>query len=337
MALLLGGAMVLTSSESNAVTQRDPVEDVGDQRLDLGVAELALYASAPLGPPRPEIERAVVVIHGTLRNADVYFTGMKKAKDMAGAAGTRSLVLAPQLLARVDLEKHGLLSSKLAYWSLDGWKEGGLSETAPKVSSFAALDRVLEHLADRGRYPNLRTVIVAGHSAGGQVGHRYAVLGGADERLQAAGLTLTHIVANPSTYLYLTPERPDANGGFAVPEASDCAAYDDYKYGLRKLPGHLSADPDTLKGRYAKRRVAFLLGEADNDPNHRVLDRSCQGKAQGPHRFARGRAFHAYERKLFGETIAERHTLTTVPGVGHDNGRMFQSAAGLALLFGVGR
>lgn len=334
-ALFLGMAMTLTSPEIGAVSQKDPVAAIGDQRLDLGGAELALYASAPLLRPQPEVERAVVVVHGTLRNADVYFAGMMAARRKAGDVGSRSLVVAPQLLSRVDLEKHDLLASRLAYWSLDGWKAGETSETLPKISSFAALDRVLAHLADRSLYPGLRSVVVAGHSAGGQIGHRYAVLGGADERLAKAGIALTHIVANPSAYLYLTPERPGVDGSFSVPQEASCPDYDRYKYGLRDLPGHFDVDLAGLKARYASRRVAFLLGEKDNDPNHPQLDRTCAANLQGPNRFARGQAFHAYERRLFGEGIAERHTLATVPGVRHDNAGMFQSTQGLALLFGV--
>jgi pimeloyl-ACP methyl ester carboxylesterase len=320
---------MLTSPEIGKVSQKDPVAAVADQRLDLGGAELPLYASAQLGEPKPDLDHAVVVIHGTLRNADIYFPGMMEARRKAGA---RSLVIAPQFLARVDLEKHGLAGSRLARWSLDGWKEGALSESDPAISSFAALDGVLDHLADRARYPALRSIVVAGHSAGGQIGHRYAVLGGADERLAGKGIALTHVVANPSAYLYLTSERPVA-GGFAIPDASGCPDYDDYKYGLGKLPSHFAVDRDGLKARYAKRRVAFLLGEADNDPQHPQLDRTCRAAAQGPNRFDRGKAFHAYERWLFGEAIAARHTLTTVPSVGHDNAAMFQSAPGLALLF----
>ncbi|MBM3547667.1 MAG: alpha/beta fold hydrolase [Alphaproteobacteria bacterium] len=316
---------MLTSPEVGKVSQKDPVAAIADQRIDLGGAEFPLYASAPLFEPGPDIDHAVVVIHGTLRNADIYFPGMMEARRKAGARG---LVIAPQFLAKVDLEKHGLAGSRLAFWSLDGWKEGALSESDPPMSSFAALD----HLADRKRYPKLRSVVVAGHSAGGQIGHRYAVLGGADERLAEKGIALTHVVANPSAYLYLTPERT-AGGGFAIPDASACPDYDDYKYGLGKLPVHFGVDRARLGARYAKRRVAFLLGEVDNDPQHPQLDRTCCAAAQGPNRFDRGKAFHAYERWLFGECVAARHTLATVPGIGHDNAAMFQSEQGLALLF----
>lgn len=272
---------MLTSPEIGKVSQKDPVAAIADQRLDLGGAEIPLYANVPLAEPEPGIDHAVIVIHGTLRNADLYFPRMMEARCKAGA---RCIVIAPQFLAKVDLEKHGLLGSRLAYWSLDGWKEGALSESTPTISSFAALDCVLDHLADRARYPALRSAVVAGHSAGGQIGHRYAVLGGADERLAAKGIALTHVVANPSAYLYLTPERPVA-GGFAIPETSDCPDYDDYKYGLGKLPAHLGAALASLNARYAKRRVAFLLGEADNDSAHPQLDRTCRAAAQGANRF----------------------------------------------------
>ena len=80
-----------------------------------------------------------------------------------------------------------------------------------------------------------------------------------------------------------------------------------------------AGDPATLEARYLARDVVYLLGDRDIDPNHSALDKSCGAMAQGPNRYDRGLAFHAYERFLFGEEIATRHTLATVPGVGHDN------------------
>jgi hypothetical protein len=39
------------------------------------------------------------------------------------------------------------------------------------VSGFDVLDRLLDHFADRTRYPDLRTVVLVGHSAGAQLVH----------------------------------------------------------------------------------------------------------------------------------------------------------------------
>ena len=114
------------------------------------------------------------------------------------------------------------------YWPTAGeWSKGGQSSAAGRawcLSSFAVLDKLVGRL--RGTFANLRTVVVIGHSAGGQMAQRYAAASG-DSGLQ-------FVVMNPGSYLYLSPERPTAGGGYAVPAAAP-SDYDDYKYGLEDL------------------------------------------------------------------------------------------------------
>ena len=57
--------------------------------------------------------------------------------------------------------------------------EGGAAagdEQATTVSSFGAMDALLETLCDRDRYPRLERIVLVGHSAGGQVSAQHAVL-----------------------------------------------------------------------------------------------------------------------------------------------------------------
>ena len=54
--------------------------------------------------------------------------------------------------------------------------ETGLEAVAPApISSYAALDTLIRHFANRAAYPALTEIVIAGHSAGGQVVQRYAV------------------------------------------------------------------------------------------------------------------------------------------------------------------
>jgi len=77
-------------------------------------------------------------------------------------------VIVPQFLAGIDIEAHGLPADTLR-WTLEGW-EGGEDAIAPSsTSSFEALDAILDRLADRRLFPNLKEVVVAGHSGGAQV------------------------------------------------------------------------------------------------------------------------------------------------------------------------
>ncbi|MGE0723636.1 MAG: alpha/beta hydrolase [Alphaproteobacteria bacterium] len=325
-----------------ATGQRAPVARVGDQRiavpLGAGTAQLAAFADFPLAAPPAAFRRIVVVIHGTLRNADVYLDGMVAAVDAAGARETA--VIAPQFLASVDAAAHAIPPDVLR-WDVQGWKDGAGALYPPDAdpvasSSFAALDALLGALADRSRHPRLDTVVLAGHSAGAQVLARYAAAGRGDARLREAGIAVRFVIANPSSYLYLDRRRPDGEGGFAPFAADRCPGFDAYKYGLEAPnPYVAAASREALRERLLGREIVFLLGESDADPRHRQLDRSCPAQSQGPHRLARGLAYHAYLR-AFERNDASHHRLVVVPGVGHDNRSMFGSSCGRAALFADG-
>ena len=42
------------------------------------------------------------------------------------------------------------------------------------ISSFEVIDQIISHIAEPDLFPNLATIVVAGHSAGGQHVNRYA-------------------------------------------------------------------------------------------------------------------------------------------------------------------
>ena len=160
---LVASAMlvVLASASSPAWTADEdaphhrPVKEVANLRISVGNrGTLPLYVSADWSNPLPEITRAVLVLHGRLRNADVYFKSSRTAQAAAGDAGKRTLMIVPQFLAAVDVDAYHLPADTLR-WTLEGW-EGGDPALAPTpASSFEALDAILARLADRKLFPNL--------------------------------------------------------------------------------------------------------------------------------------------------------------------------------------
>ena len=153
------------------------------------------------------------MIHGALRNAEGSFTTMQQAMTLAGEAGRQALIVAPQFLSEVDAVRYPI-PLDVPVWSVDGWKEGDLSEirrddsTDRRVSSFAVLDALLQILSDRQHWPALDLVVLAGHSAGGQFVQRYAAAGRAPTMLSHHGIQTRFVVANPSSYLYFDERRP---------------------------------------------------------------------------------------------------------------------------------
>lgn len=319
LALVCGRAL---AAEDDAPNNK-PVKVVADARLSVGgQGLLPLYLSSDWSMPLPAISRAIIVLHGRLRNADEYYIAAHTAQVAAGDDGKSALMIVPQFLAEVDIEAHKLPADTLR-WSMAGW-EGGDAALAPNpVSSFEALDAILTKLSDRRIFPNLKQVVVAGHSGGGQVAQRYAIAGKGEAALSRQHIDIRYVVANPSSYAYFSKERP-------VPAiAASCVGYNNWKYGMDERPPYLAdATPVALEQRYIERDVIYLLGTLDTKP---AADKSCMGEAQGPNRYLRGHAYaDAMAKRNHG---TPNHRLWDVAGVGHDGDKMLTSKCGLAALF----
>jgi hypothetical protein len=330
--LRLALALLLTAIALPAAAQlreQEPVKAVAPTFITIpypgGVAALPVYASLDWTRPQPGVTRGVIVIHGLLRNADSYFAGAERAQAAAGPDGAQAIMVAPQFLADFDLPVHNVPPGTLG-WNWNRWARGEPALTPAPISTFAAIDAVVERLASPALFPNLRTIVVAGFSAGGQVVQRYAVVGQAEQGLRP-GVAVEYVVSDPSSYLYFTPDRPEP----AI--APTCAKFNDWHYGFgHGIPPYVQGTPQALEARYIRRHVTYLLGMADTDPNHIVLDKSCAGEAEGPQRFARGHNYWSWLQARHGSAL--KQTLIDVPGIAHEGNKMFNTACGLHTLFG---
>jgi hypothetical protein len=96
------------SSPSPAQSPRQPVKTIADARLLIGNAELPLYISQDWTQPLPGLHRAILIVHGYLRNADAYFQTALRAQHAADSSGAGTLIIAPQFLAGTDITAHHL-------------------------------------------------------------------------------------------------------------------------------------------------------------------------------------------------------------------------------------
>ncbi|HWO13003.1 MAG TPA: hypothetical protein VNN80_26065 [Polyangiaceae bacterium] len=280
-----------------------------------------------LGEIRPNIRRAVVVVHGKQRNAKRYFDAVTRLAAEEGHADD-TLVIALQFLTRADAVEHKLPATML-YWDTDGWKHGQKALNGARLSSFEVLDRVLRRLIDQN--PNLEEIVIAGHSAGAQFVQKHSL----GRRLDTAGWKgqLRYLVTNPGTYMYLTGERPEGTSG--------CKDnYNSYRFGIEDihLEYFLGTSPDSMWKHLAEYPLTILLGDEDTDQEDG--DNSCPALAQGKNRFERGKNFFRLTLKELPARVpgadTSRFQLRTVRYVGHDFERMWDSRCGRALLFGNG-
>jgi pimeloyl-ACP methyl ester carboxylesterase len=297
--------------------------------LDPGPARTRVYRTHALGTRDEQIVRALVVIHGAGRNADSYFRTALAAAFLADALDD-TLVVAPRFASNDGGGCRDTLAPDEVNWGCTGvsWRAGGVAASDERLTSYDVADEILARLARKATFPNLRAIVVAGHSAGGQYVSRYAMANRAHDTL---GVPVAYVVSNPSSYAYLDPRRPVA--GATEPrsyeDARNCTTYDQWPYGLQNRKGQSARlTEEQLRKQLAERPVTYLLGELDTLPLA-GFDSSCPAMAQGPNRLARGQAFAGYVNGQYGA----RHQVVVVPLCGHNARCMFTTGPALPLLF----
>jgi len=80
------------------------------------------------------------------------------------------------------------------------------------------------------------------------------------------------------------------------------------------------------------RRMTVMLGDADDDPNHRYLHNTPPAKRQGPHRYARGLSYFERAKAAAARLDVEfEWTLEIVSGAGHSTRDVKDRAAEILL------
>lgn len=335
--LLLGAALVAAAQAPAPCTVAGPacIEKV---RLGSEGRFSLVYRSFSLTEKNPRIERALIIVHGAGRNANDYFASGVAAALIAGALDN-SIVIAPRYASNQGSGCRDMLEPGEISWSCGGdndWRGGGAA-AGSNVMAFDLIDQLIAMLARRDLFPNLRGVVVSGHSAGGQFANRYATLARADK---VGALPVKYAVLNPSSYLYLDATRlqPGATcsekGGctgqfIAYPESQKCPGYDRWRYGLEKRTGYnASLSDDELRTQLVARDVTYLVGEFDTLPVY-GFDSSCPAMAQGATRQARGINFWNYVKSKY----KAEHKLVIVPACGHNGRCMYTADIALPVLF----
>ncbi len=299
--------------------------------------------------PDSDIELVVFVHHGAAQNPTTYFENMKAARDAAAIDRpeedfeNKVMVVSPAMIGERHIEDNPgrYENGNYAYWP-GGWRGGSNSVTEPGVSNFELLDAMVLHVADH--FPNVKAVVHAGHSAGGQVVSRYSVGTPIYDDLIEQDIYPRYIISNPSSFLYLDTRRPDFDTEESFVDYSDevpvvdgeeCPQFNEYAYGfdgeLVEYMTHRSIEE--MVEEFAERDVYLLQGMDDDDPEGAALDRSCPALMQGRHRLERGEWYYKYFGELYGDEGYETKFLETVPGVGHDNAKMFASEEGKPMIF----
>ena len=328
--LILFAPATFTAPPAPCVTPTDAC--TGWVVLGGGPSRTMVYTSYPLGTRNDAIQRALIMVHGTNRNADHYFRTAVAAAFLAGAIDD-TIVIAPRLVIASDKPQKDEVD-----WpgGGDSWRSGGMSPTRPELSSFDVADQLLKQLASKTTFPNMKAIVLTGHSAGGQYTTRYAMASKVHDTL---GMPVTYVVANPSSYAWPEAIRPLPQGDAEPAAAKDgwslspdtavhakftygpydaaankCANYNRWPLGLENRAGYTAKmSDDQLKKQLVARPTTFLVGQVDTLPLG-GFDSSCSAMAQGPTRRSRGEAFV----KFINDNLGAKHAIQVVSECGHN-------------------
>ena len=270
---------------------------------------------------------------------------------MVGDSGTvylgDTLVIAPAFHS-ADKGCDDKLVPHEVSWSCNGdsWRSGGQSLSDPSLTSFDFTDALLKRLADHRLFPNLKAIVIAGHSAGGQFVARYEMSNRVHESL---GIPVAYVVANPSSYAWPAATRalpvgdaaPEAafkawefeavhtNFSFGPFDTAKAEKYDQWPYGFQGRTGYAAQlSDDQLRHQLVSRPTTYLLGQVDVLPLG-GFDGSPNAMAQGPTRRARGEAFVKYLNEQLGGSAK----VMIVPECGHNDRCVYTTDAVLPLIF----
>lgn len=257
----------------------------GSKLTSLTVAdgvEIAAFWSED--PKNDEAKHAYIMIHGRQRDGDAYWTTMNNILQSAidaeyPGADDDAIVVAPQFFSK-KLNSGQYSDSEMAWEDVNGWQAGdpAIHPEGTKLTSFDALDAIVEEFMDEDKYPSMQNITVVGHGGGAQLNVRYAVVAKTPSKGNAH---IRYIHGDPSSAAYFTRNRAQSiSSGEKLPDREDCEYYNHWRYGFHQFSGTadgLKTAEEYFK-QYITRDVVSIVGYEDTDNSG---DQLCMALMQG--------------------------------------------------------
>ena len=299
-------------------------------RFDAGKDAPAVYYDAyrPIeAGSRAEV--AIVLIHGWgghVRTVLPAFAGALAAR--AGSEERTPYVIAPMFPRRQTLAINGEPEDGRAVWCdswstenrrpdqmglpSDDWRGGGDAD-GTSFSSYDYIDLIFARFADQTRYPNLKRVILAGFSAGGQFAGRYAAVG---KGVVRSGVKVDYIDMAPSTEFRFDKDQP-------------------WHYGLKGRPRYSAKLTDgEIMANLCSRRVWRGCGSLDvKGRPYTSLDMTPPAVLQGTNRLERFRSFQKYLDRY--PEWKKHVSFHVFEGIGHQETLCYPDPVVLDFVFGA--
>ncbi|WFD22060.1 hypothetical protein MEQU1_000722 [Malassezia equina] len=280
-----------------------------------------------------DVKRAIIVIPGMPRDSWKWTTLMQNAfryvytKNKYGMNKKDTIILSPLALNQDDKAAGAVTNSNWAVYKNSYWSVGGAT-ISPKgkhsLSYFTMLDKMVDMLLDKRKFPSIEKVVIAGHSMGGQAVQRYAVI---RKKNKTQDDKLLWWIGNPGSWTWLNAGRPTY-----WPNCQDQMNL--WPYGLNETgrPGYnKEASSGDLVNAFRERNVQIALGLADNGPGNT----HCEAYYQGANHLDRGVHFVQSLAGMDGG-LPSGFEVNYVSKVSHQDYPMFASLRSLDFIFGKG-
>ncbi|SJX60091.1 uncharacterized protein SRS1_11405 [Sporisorium reilianum f. sp. reilianum] len=330
--IFIGGAAV-GGSYSTGWTQMPQVLGFDTMRdLSVGSNVVQPYI-IERGKTAAQIKRVIITQPGLPRDYWKYANLVRNSllcasvNSSLGINRDEILIAAPTWFATVDASAGAAQSTDLVF-NGGSWATGvnSAGPNGASISSFEALDDLVNKFFDKSTYPNVQHVVIAGHSLGGSFTQHYAML---RKPNAAQDAQISYFVGNPGAYVWPTSDRPVQNPG------GNCASTaDQWSYGLQSLPpyGSGQGSAGSIASRYYGRNVMYALGLDDNEGG----DSHCEAQYQGTSHLTRGQNFQRALQSANGGNVPSSHQFNYVANVAHEDYLIFSDPTSQQFLFAQG-
>ena len=294
------------------------------------------YRNIPLANTSADIKYAIISLHGDGRNADEHFNIIGQATVNAGLEDS-TILLAPVYPFQDDINQYNL-GDDVLYWSDTDWNAGDLSRNTQsnprpfRISSFSTMDSIYHRLVENN--PNLKRIVLTGHSAGSQMVVRYAAGGRAQADLTETGIDFVFVPTNTPSFLYYDDNRVlNQNAEVFEFGPSDCGSASQYKYGLDNLNQYMENTGEaTIIENYKQAGVTYLIGQYDFGGQ----TNTCARMVQGSSRLIRTHVYFSYIGFFYGDSIYNNHRMAEIPAAYHEFDEIVFTDCGMNALFNIG-
>ncbi|KAK0554731.1 hypothetical protein OC846_001981 [Tilletia horrida] len=292
------------------------------------------------------VKRVIITWPGKPRDAWKYGAYAMSALCAANANATKAVtppvpdeqvpsnqtvaIISPMWLNEVDLADGSVEPTWLSFHG-SRWQSGygaqhprGLNHS---YTTYEIMDNFTDWLFDQNQWPALKSVVVIGHSMGGQAAQRYALL----KKAKPYDDNIRYWVGNPGSWGWLNTDRPFA------PNDTCTDIFDEWGYGLggnlTKMTPYgrkqVNASKTDVVNRFLSRKVHIALALMDNGAG----DTHCEALTQGLTHLSRGSQFVLDVADANNGVWPETFTLDYIANTSHADFNMFSANQSLWHIF----